>query len=623
MPVQLTGVSFRYGRFPALRGIDLLIPEGGLTVLCGVTGSGKSTLLRLLSGLEQPDAGRIDYTSGDSSASVSIVFQQPESQLFAGSVRKDVEYGLEQRAIPVPRRSEAADRAMRHAGLDPERYGPRSPFLLSGGEKRRVCIAGAIAPRPRLLLLDEPTAGLDPPAVRALLETAAELKRGGYTIVVATHDLDCFFPLADQVAVLAQGTLRYSGPPDGLWNGARVLEDAGLEPPAYIRIGRMLMRQGGLDALPAGAGDLLAKLDPLRLAYPGGEACPGAGGGERPAAAGRSLSAAGAAAAAGSAALPEARGLTAADGARVAESGRRAAAGDRCASQLPADADAANSIADAANTTAAVAAGAGALAAPAESDAFGSASRPAGSALRKLDPRVKWLAMALWSLVILGMTSALPLGAASVLVAVLLACGGITRKRTVWFYRPFLPMFLLLWLLSAFSWSGGASFAFSPAGALTGGLSVLRLGLLISLGFLFTETTSGAPLREGLEWAIKPLGRLGVQTRNWSLAVSVTLQFIPWILRKISALQMALASRGNRKRGLARWTPRQISLMAVPLLLQVIGMGDELSTAIEARGYDPSKPRTPWLVLSWGRRDTAALLLVLFAAALLWGLSRS
>ncbi|NGM82154.1 ATP-binding cassette domain-containing protein [Paenibacillus sp. 7124] len=597
MPVQLTGVSYRYGRFPALRGIDLLIPEGSLTVLCGVTGSGKSTLLRLLSGLEQPDAGRIDYTSGGSCASVSIVFQQPESQLFAGSVRKDVEYGLEQRAVPAPRRSEAADRAMRQAGLDPERYGPRSPFLLSGGEKRRVCIAGAIAPRPRLLLLDEPTAGLDPPAVRALLETAAELKRGGYTIVVATHDLDCFFPLADQVAVLAQGSLRYSGPPDGLWTGARVLEDAGLEPPAYIRIGRMLMRQGGLDALPAGAGDLLAKLDPLRLAYPGGGACPGAGG-ERPAAASRSLSAAGAAAAAGG---------------RAAGSGRPATA----------DPAAANSIADAANTTAAVAAGAGAIAAPAESAAYGSAGRPSGSALRALDPRVKWLAMALWSLVILGMTSALPLGAASVLVAVLLACGGITQKRAVWFYRPFLPMFLLLWLLSAFSWSGGASFAFSPAGALTGGLSVLRLGLLISLGFLFTETTSGAPLREGLEWAIKPLGRLGVRTRNWSLAVSVTLQFIPWILGKISALQLALASRGNRKRGLARWTPQQISLMAVPLLLQVIGMGDELSTAIEARGYDPSKPRTPWLVLSWRQRDTAALLLVLLAAALLWGLSRS
>ncbi|BCG61502.1 energy-coupling factor ABC transporter ATP-binding protein [Paenibacillus sp. URB8-2] len=146
MPIQLTGVSYRYGHSPALRDINLLIPEGGLTVLCGVTGSGKSTLLRLLSGLEKPSSGSIDYSHADSSASVSIVFQQPESQLFAGSVRKDVEYGLEQRDVPEPRRSEAADRAMRQAGLAPEQYGQRSPFLLSGGEKRRVCIAGAIAP---------------------------------------------------------------------------------------------------------------------------------------------------------------------------------------------------------------------------------------------------------------------------------------------------------------------------------------------------------------------------------------------------------------------------------------------------------------------------------------------
>ncbi|WP_025693086.1 energy-coupling factor ABC transporter ATP-binding protein, partial [Paenibacillus zanthoxyli] len=154
MPVQLTGVSYLYGQSPALRNIDLLIPEGGVTVLCGVTGSGKSTLLRLLSGLAKPSLGSIDYPPESSAASVSIVFQQPDSQLFAGSVRQDVEYGLEQRDVPEPRRSEAAARAMEQAGLDPKRYGQRSPFLLSGGEKRRVCIAGAIAPLPKLLLLD-------------------------------------------------------------------------------------------------------------------------------------------------------------------------------------------------------------------------------------------------------------------------------------------------------------------------------------------------------------------------------------------------------------------------------------------------------------------------------------
>ncbi|QWU16023.1 energy-coupling factor transport system ATP-binding protein [Paenibacillus sophorae] len=601
MPVQLTGVSYLYGQSPALSNIDLLIPEGCLTVLCGVTGSGKSTLLRLLSGLAKPSSGSIDYPPESSAVSASIVFQQPESQLFAASVRKDVEYGLEQRDVPEPRRSEAATRAMEQAGLDPEQYGQRSPFLLSGGEKRRVCIAGAIAPLPRLLLLDEPTAGLDPPAARALLDTVTELKRGGYTIVIATHDLDSFFPLADQVVVLSQGALRYSGPARGLWTEARVLEDAGLEPPAYIRISRMLMRQGRLDALPASAGELLARLDKRSLAHRGSGAASCAK--ERLSADKDSLalSAEGGPLPAGGGPLAEGMPPPAEDG-RSARSEGRLVPGEGSAAQSPADEAAADAGARPAADAAAL-------------------NFRAGSVLQMLDPRVKWLAMILWSLVFLKTEGAFPLALAALMIGGLLAAAGIPRKRIVWFYRPFLPMFLFLWLLSAFSWDGtdaGGPFQFSAEGALTGGLAVLRLGLLISLGFLFTETTSGAPLREGLEWAIAPLGRLGVRTRNWSLAVSVTLQFIPWVLGRISLLQLALASRGNRKRGWERWTPKQLSLMAVPLLLQVIGMGDELATAIEARGYDPSKPRTPWLVLCWQRRDTAALLLAVLAAALLW-----
>ncbi|WP_052410398.1 ATP-binding cassette domain-containing protein [Paenibacillus durus] len=602
MPVQLTGVSYLYGQSPALSNIDLLIPEGSITVLCGVTGSGKSTLLRLLSGLAKPSSGSIDYPPDSSAASVSIVFQQPESQLFAGSVRKDVEYGLEQRDVPEPRRSEAAARAMEQAGLDPKLYGQRSPFLLSGGEKRRVCIAGAIAPLPRLLLLDEPTAGLDPPAARALLDTVTELKQGGYTIVIATHDLDSFFPLADQVAVLSHGALRYSGPAHGLWTEARVLEDAGLEPPAYIRIGRMLMRQGRLDALPASAGELLARLDKRSLVYRGSGAGAASGAGERPSADKDSLalSAEGGHLPAGGG--PPAEAMPPAEDGRSARSGRRRVPGEGSAAPSPADEAAADPGASPAADAAAL-------------------KLPARSVLQMLDPRVKWLAMILWSLVILQIKGALPLALAALMIGGLMAAASIPRRRIAWYYRPFLPMFLFLWLLSAFSWRGtdaGIPFQFSAEGALIGGFSVLRLGLLISLGFLFTETTSGAPLREGLEWAIKPLGKLGVRTRNWSLAVSVTLQFVPWVLGKISSLQLALASRGNRKRGPGRWTPKQISLMAVPLLLQVIGMGDELATAIEARGYDPSKPRTPWLVLSWRRRDTAALLLAVLAAALLW-----
>ncbi|MNM05295.1 Energy-coupling factor transporter ATP-binding protein EcfA2 [compost metagenome] len=568
MPVQLTAVSYRYGPLPALTDIDLELPKGSLTVLCGMTGSGKSTLLRLLAGLAEPSGGTIAYSEEASSPSVSIVFQHPESQLFGGTVLKDVEYGLEQSGVRQPQRSREAEQALSHAGLAPDSYGPRSPYLLSGGEKRRVCIAGALAPRPDVLLLDEPTAGLDPQAARGLLETVRELRDAGYTIVAATHDLDAFLPLADQAAVLAQGRLRYAGPTAGLWEEPRVLEDAGLAPPAYIRIGRMLMKRGLLDALPASTAGLPAALDG-RLAYPGD-------GAQR----------------------PRDAGAAPAD----APPPGRSASGDGGRAMLP----------DAADASGQPAAG---LDKP--------AVRPmTGAMVRSLDPRVKWLAMALGSLVLLGINGFPPLVLAALMIGALLAAGGISRKRARWFYRPFLPMFLLLWLLSAFYWnSASGGLAFSAKGAEAGGLSVLKLLLLLSLGFIFTETTSGAPLREGLEWAISPLRRFGVRTRNWSLAVSVTLQFVPWVLEKADELRLALASRGGRKFGLARWTPKQLSLMAVPLMLQVITMGDELSTAIEARGYDPDKPRTPWLQLRWQRQDTFALIVVLLAAALLYGIA--
>ncbi|WP_235775683.1 MULTISPECIES: energy-coupling factor transporter transmembrane component T [Paenibacillus] len=348
-----------------------------------------------------------------------------------------------------------------------------------------------------------------------------------------------------------------------------MLEDAGLAPPAYIRIGRMLMERGLLDALPAstaGLPDALAG----RLAYPGD-------GAKRP------------------------RDAAAAPLGAPPPGGSASGGGGRA--MLPDAADASGQPA-------------GGLDKP--------AVRPmTGAKVRSLDPRVKWLAMALGSLVLLGMKDFLPLILAALMTGALLAAGGISRKRARWFYRPFLPMFLLLWLLSAFYWStSSGSLAFSAEGAEKGGLAVLKLLLLMSLGFIFTETTSGAPLREGLEWVISPLRRFGVRTRNWSLAVSVTLQFVPWVLGTVDELRLALASRGGRKRrGPARWTPRRLSLMAVPLVLQVITMGDELSTAIEARGYDPDKPRTPWLQLKWRRKDTLALIIVLLAAALLYGIS--
>ncbi|WP_379156796.1 ATP-binding cassette domain-containing protein [Paenibacillus sp. sgz5001063] len=561
MRIQANDVSFGYDRLPVLTEINLDIRQGSLTALCGVTGSGKSTLLRLLSGLAEPASGTILLDGGKPAAGrVSMVFQQPETQLFAGSVHQELEYGLAERGVPRPQRLELIRSALARVGLPYDEFGGRSPFLLSGGEKRRLCIAAAITSLPGLLILDEPTAGLDPQAAESLLELLRELRSSGLTLVVGTHDLDSFLPMADEVIVMSQGAVHYSGPASTLSADPHVLTAAGLEPPVYSRLGHRLRQRGLLAELPDSLDSLLAALAEQPLPAP-----------------------------------PE--------------------------GELPASA---LHIPIRTEEKAALSPQGGTGIRPAVAIDIGIAS--ARKPWQRLDPRVKWLGMGMGTMVITGMEALLPLLLASGLITGLMLSARIPWQRTVRFFRPFLLMFLFLWLLSALTWSSPdyklGPVGISLAGMERGGLNVLRFLLLVALGFLFTETTTGAPLREALEWGIAPLKKLGIRTRNWSLAVSVTLQFVPWILDKLTQLQLALDSRGRKARGLARYTPRQVALLIVPLLILVIGMGDELATAVESRGYDPTKERTPAYRLSWQNRDTLILLCILLTTALLWTVSR-
>lgn len=256
MRIRTEHLSFCYeGGRPAVQDISLDIPTGTLTVLCGVNGSGKSTLLRLLADLAQPSSGQILYDHGKktdykTAEAVSMVFQQPETQLFAGTVHKDIEYGLMEREVSKEKRTEIIAGALAKTGLAYDEFAGRSPFLLSGGEKRRVCIAGALAVQPGLLILDEPTAGLDPQAAQALLEMVQELRSGGLTLIIGTHDLDSFLPVADKVIVMKQGAIHYNGPAPALTADPGLLADAGLTPPVYASMGRRAVQHGLLEAVP-------------------------------------------------------------------------------------------------------------------------------------------------------------------------------------------------------------------------------------------------------------------------------------------------------------------------------------------------------------------------------------
>jgi energy-coupling factor transport system ATP-binding protein len=249
---------------PALRDVDLHVDRGQLVLVLGATGSGKSTLLRIAAGLLTPDVGSVTLGStvvtgplADADPGVGLVFQSPEVQLFADSVETDVSFGPQNLGMAEEDARLEARAALRMVGLDPEVFADRSPFSLSGGEARRVAIAGVLAMRPGYLLLDEPTAGLDLAgrlSVRAIISSMRE--QAG--VVVVTHDAEEFLGIADRVVLLAEGRVAFDDPTDELVRHPDVFASAGLRPPEVLRA-QMLAAEKGLPVE-------CCSLDPTRAA---------------------------------------------------------------------------------------------------------------------------------------------------------------------------------------------------------------------------------------------------------------------------------------------------------------------------------------------------------------------
>lgn len=230
----------------ALSGVTLGLERGELLVIAGATGSGKSTLLKLLAGLLRPDCGdvRVDGEPPGSRIArgrVAIVFQNPESQFFAETLLVDVGFGPRNLGVPDPDASAAS--ALAAVGLDPDVFGSRSPFTLSGGEARRAAIAGALAMGARYLLLDEPTAGLDARGRRDVL-AAIDAERARAGVAVVTHDPDEFLASATRVLALDAGAPAFDGTVEALTQDPSAYEAAGLKLPDVVRA-QMLARDRG------------------------------------------------------------------------------------------------------------------------------------------------------------------------------------------------------------------------------------------------------------------------------------------------------------------------------------------------------------------------------------------
>lgn len=529
MRIQLRNVNFKYEKENVLHNIQVDIPTNSFTLICGQTGSGKSTMLQLLSGLELPTTGEILFSEEEPRGKVAIVFQLPDTQIFANSVREEIEYGLELRKIAKDKRLHIAKQSLEQVGLNPELFLDRSPFLLSGGEKRRVTIASALALNPRVLILDEPTAGLDPAAIKDLLAILLSLHTQGLTIIISTHDLDLLLPFATQIIIMHKGLIHFDNSIDQLVQQPQLIEEAGLEVPTVVRITQTLRKQGLDIQNTLHIENLVAAIQKQQFTIASEKKEP-----------------------------------------------RTEVVQEKH------------------------------LIPTFKWDEVGQQD----SIIHRLDPRAKWFSLFVLCLSVLTIQSWTAMFVTFAVALILLTVSKLSIVKTYKFVKPFFVMFFFLWIFSSISMDQ-YNFSLGPIGfsiekSLKGGLGVCQFLVIIVFGYIFTETTIGTPLREGFEWGISFLRKFKFPTRDLSMTVSITLQFVPWILEKLGQLGKALNSRGRDTIGIRKYSPKQISLLIVPLVIIVLKMGDELVSAIESRGYTNKTERTSWYQLKWTTKDTIA-----------------
>jgi energy-coupling factor transport system ATP-binding protein len=239
---------------PALVGVDAVVPTGGVVALVGLSGSGKSTLAQHFNALLRPDRGRILLDGEDVWTEmreptsvrrrVGLVFQFPELQLFDETVAGDIGFGPSNLGHSDGEIDRLVREAMALVDLPHDDYAQRSPLSLSGGQRRRAAIAGVLAMDPDVVVLDEPTAGLDPQTRRALVAVLQHLNQKGKSLVLITHDMDLAAELADRTIVLREGAVAISGSTRKVLADPSFAAVSGLEPPAAVALLRSLNSLG-------------------------------------------------------------------------------------------------------------------------------------------------------------------------------------------------------------------------------------------------------------------------------------------------------------------------------------------------------------------------------------------
>lgn len=252
MSIKCKNLGYIYGvdtpfEFHALKNVNLQIEDGSFTAIIGQTGSGKSTLIQHINALLLPTSGEIsvdEYTISATQKPDSLkelrkksglVFQFPEYQLFEETIEKDIIFGPMNFGVAEDEAKEIAKQSLKMVGLS-EDYLDKSPFDLSGGQKRRVAIAGILAMNPDILILDEPTAGLDPQGTKEMMDLFKKINKIGKTVIIVTHDMNHVLQYCDHVIVMNEGKVEKKGTVKEIFQDSNYLNHLGIDLPLITNL---------------------------------------------------------------------------------------------------------------------------------------------------------------------------------------------------------------------------------------------------------------------------------------------------------------------------------------------------------------------------------------------------
>lgn len=527
--------SIAYENAEVLNDISLSIPSGRVTLIAGRSGAGKTTLACLAAGLTKAQSGSV-LLGGTAPVpgEVALAFQNPEQQLFLETVEHELAFAPRNLGCSedeVARRvSEAASQ------LEIKELLPSDPFCLSGGQARRVALASILTLSPRAVVLDEPTAGLDAPARSALHRLVQDIACKGVPVLVVSHDLEEWLAIADQVILLADGTIAWQGTPDALASDIDAFARAGLEPPESWQLRELLAQAEKRDSAGVnGATSVEATAQ--------GQEAAAAWGSEGSVAQG-----------------PE--GLAAQEPKATAAREMKGVATQEPSSH-----------------------GSEVAAKPGQKDT-------AGRGLEGVDARVKVILLLVATAALFSARAPWALAMWAMLCLLVLRASGIGGKAVARALKPVALLFAFIVCANLVSCDGSADVAIagsvgiSTVGAARAATAVARIIMLVCLALSVAESTTPTKLAHACTSLMRPLGHIGVPIEDVGLVLSMALRFIPVVSEEAGRIRLAQRARGvNFDEGSVLRRVRAWAAVLTPLVVGLFRRADRVAESMDARCY--------------------------------------